>query len=145
MSALAKAAPVAVRLGLTHVSVGPIGTCFRAFAWSSATAGPVAVSAGSAYEHAVDHARAYVAVDPASRVLDLPDGPGDLDGRGLVHVDRRPGGRLEVMHESASGGSFALLRDYDKSQLKRALLFALEVLPHYANPKGASRLGRVPL
>jgi hypothetical protein len=95
------------------------------------------------YERAVDHARAYAAVNPAGRVLDLPDGLGDVDGRGLVHVELRDGNKLEVLHENSSGNSFATLRLYDAKDNKRPLLFAVEVLPQYGNPRGASRLGRV--
>jgi hypothetical protein len=143
MSALSKAAPIAVQLGLVHVSVGPVSSGHCAFAWSSATRGPVPICGVCDYERAVDHARAYVAVDPAGRVLDLPDGLGDVEGRGLVHVELRDNNKLEVLHESSSGNSFATLRLYDAKDRKRALLFAVEVLPQYGNPRGASRLGRV--
>lgn len=143
MSAKSLAGPVAVRCGFTHVSVGAISTGHCAFAWSPATDGPVPISGITDYERAVDYARAYVATDAGSRVLDLPEGLGDIDGRGLVHVEPREGGKLEVLHESSSGNSFATLRLYDIADRKRALLFAVDVLPQYGNPRGASRLGRV--
>lgn len=144
-AAIKTAAPAAVRIGFSHVSVGPIGGGFAMIVWSSMT-GPTPMCAARDYEGAVDHARAFVAIDPKTRVLDLPSGMGQFDGRGLVHVDRRDDGYLEVMQESASGNSFALLRRYRAPERKRALLFALEVSGEYTNGKGqASRLGRVPV
>lgn len=137
--------PAAVRLGLTHVSVGFVDGGWAPLMWSASTNGPCPLSSIGSYDAAVDRARAYGAIDPANRVLDLPRGLGEIDGRGLVHVDRRDDGTLEVMHESASGTSFATLRTYDGPARKRALLFALDVLAQYPNPKGASRLVRVPL
>lgn len=143
MSRISSAAPIAVRCGLCHVSVGPVSNGFVAVIWSPATKGPHPISPILSYESAVDSARAYAAIDPTVRILDLPDGLGEVEGRGLVHVDRRDGDKLEVLHESSSGASFATLRFYDAKDRKRALLFALEVLDRYGNSKGASRLGRV--
>lgn len=137
------ARPIAVRLGLTLVSVSRSRQGWAACMWSRATKGPVPLSQPTTYEAAVDRARAYVAIDPTVRVLDLPLGVGDVEGRGLVHLDLRDSGEIEVMHESASGNSFATLRTYPKEDRKRACLFALDVLATYSNPKGASRLGRV--
>lgn len=142
MSARSKAAPLAVRLGLAHVGVARFSEGWAAMMWTHA-AGPQPISGMVDYETAVDRARAYAAIDPIGRVLDLPDGLGEVEGRGLVHLDRRDDGRLEVMHESASGNSFATLRFYQGPERKRALLFALDVLAQYQNPRGASRLGRV--
>ncbi len=139
------AAPVAVRIGFAHVSVAPVAGGWVMVVWSAMT-GPTPMCAVRDYEGAVDQARAYVAIEPINRILDLPDGVGEMDGRGLVHVDRRDDGWLEIMHESASGNSFALLRRYAGPDRKRAMLFALEALGEYTNGKGkASRLDRVPL
>ncbi|WP_346031853.1 hypothetical protein [Erythrobacter westpacificensis] len=90
----------------------------------------------------MDHARAFVALRPLRCVLDLPDGLGDLEGRGLIHVEANDKA-IEVVHESASGSSFAILHRFMLGNEKRALLFALDKLPEYPNRKGASRLGRV--
>ncbi|TCJ38825.1 hypothetical protein [Parafrankia sp. BMG5.11] len=145
MSAHVLTLPAAVRLGFTHVCVAPVSSGWAAMMWAK-TGGPYGLSAALDYEGAVDRARAYVAVDPATRVLDVPAGQGEMDGRGLVHVDRRDDGCLEVTQESASGNSFALLRRYRAPDRKRAMLFAVEVLAQYTNGKGQpSRLGRVPL
>lgn len=145
MSAKTLAAPIAVRLGLTHISVAPLSGGFAMVAWSAATNGPRPLCGARDYEGAVDQARAYAAIDPLRSILELPDGEGQVDGRGLVHVDRRDDGSLEVMQESASGNSFALLRRFRAPERKRALLFALEMLGEYTNGRNqASRLGRLP-
>jgi hypothetical protein len=79
-------------------------------------------------------------------MLDLPDGVGQVDGRGFVHVDRREDGMLEVMHQSASGNSLATLGRYAGPDRKRAMLFAVDVLAQYTNGRDqASRLGRLPV
>ncbi|RIV83367.1 hypothetical protein [Aurantiacibacter zhengii] len=90
----------------------------------------------------MDHARAFVALRPLRCVLDLPNGLGDMEGRGLIHVEAR-GAAVEIVHESASGSSFAILHRFMLGNEKRALLFALDKLTEYPNRKGASRLGRV--
>jgi hypothetical protein len=123
------------------VSVGFLGDGWSAVSWSPKN-GPDLLCLPRPYELAVDHARAYVALRPLSRILDLPNGLGDLEGRGRIHVEAN-GDEVEVIHESASGTSFAILYRFMKGNEKRALLFALDKLPEYPNRKGASRLGRV--
>ena len=140
-SAIDAARPTAVRCGLTHMSVAPLGDGWSAVSWSPKS-GPDPLCLPRPYELAVDHARAYVALRPLRRILDLPNGLGDLEGRDRIHVETN-GDAVEVVHESASGSSFAILHSFMKGNEKRALLFALDKLPEHPNRKGASRLGRV--
>lgn len=58
---------------------------------------------------------------------------------GLIHVFSR-GDHLELMHESASGTSFATLAIFQVDQRGEAIGAALEALPTYA----PCRLGEVP-
>lgn len=132
---------IIVRLGLFRVSVEPSGDGWAAVC--SSKSGQFAICTPRDYEGAVDRAKGYAILDPRC-VLDLQDGEGDTDGRGAIHIHRRDYG-LEVLHESASGGSFATLRVYKPDEGKRAVLFALDKLPEYRNPRGASRLGEVVL
>jgi hypothetical protein len=133
--------PIAVRLGLTHVTVIHNGSGWCAALWSPNSGGQRQLGLASDYERAIDQARAYAAIDPDKRIL--PDGLGELDGRALVHVEQRYGDKLEVLHESSSGNSFAMLRLYNIADRKPATLFAVDGLPQYGNSRGASRLGRV--
>lgn len=134
--------PLAVRLGLFHVSVEPSGDGWIATCWSQ-KAGQWAICTPRDYEAAVDRAKGYSALDPRC-VLSLPDGEGEREGRGAIHVHRREFG-LEVMHESASGSSWATLRVYQPDETKRAVLFALDKLTEYHNAGAASRLGELVL
>jgi hypothetical protein len=135
--------PIAVRLGLTLVSVQRSREGWTPIAWSPVMDEPSPIFTPADYETAVDHALAYAALRPSQRVLSLPLGRGDAEGRGRVHVLPSSGGKLEVLHESASGNSFGSLASYPAGDGKRALRFALGQLVAFANPMGASRLGDV--
>src|SRR5690606_9097480 len=87
------AAPIAVRMGLTHVSVAEASCGWVALAWSG-PAGPYAISPIVGLPEAEDQARAYASL-ASDRVLDLPDWRGIPDGVGLIHVDRREDGAIE--------------------------------------------------
>jgi hypothetical protein len=58
---------------------------------------------------------------------------------GLIHVLPQGGG-LEVLHESASGSSFATLARFGADEREQAVQAALDALPTYAPCK----LGEIP-
>jgi hypothetical protein len=58
---------------------------------------------------------------------------------GLIHVLPLDDGSLEVIHESASGESFACLGRFPADDRDTAVRFALDSLPTYS----PARLGRV--
>ena len=51
---------------------------------------------------------------------------------GLIHVLRHEDGRFEVLHESASGESFALLALFDADERDAAVKAAVDAPPTYA-------------
>lgn len=74
-----------------------------------------------------------------SNVVPLRGNSTRRQSHGLIHVLANEDG-LEVHHESASGGSFALLARFGLNERETALRAALDALPTYA----PCRLGEVP-
>lgn len=136
-AAIAQARPVAVRIGLTHVSVvrGASGWC--AVAWSPASDGPFLLTGWGDLAKAIDEARAYAALSP-DRLLYLDGVPDPGGDGGLIHVRRTTDG-LEVHHQ-ARGGSWGYLRLFALADEKRAVRFALTACGEYS-----SRLGHIEL
>ena len=51
---------------------------------------------------------------------------------GRMHIQRTGDGMLDVIHESASGSSFAILRCFAADKRDDAVSFALREMPRYA-------------
>ena len=122
--------PIATTVGATHVSVAQTLNAWAVMAWSR-DAGPQMLGRPVSYAEAKDRAKAYA--DRTGAVLDLPE------GFGLIHVNRRSDGQLEVLHESRTGESYSSLRTFGPHERDEAVRFALAALPQYQ----PCRLGEV--
>ena len=124
-------APLAVRMGATHVSIAQVADGdWVVMAWSQDSGRPRMVSMPRPYQEATERARGYCATLPGA-VLDLPK------SFGMIHVYRNATG-YEVLHEG-SAGSFGNLGNFGPDDRDAAVAHALSRLGVYA----PCRLGAV--
>lgn len=123
--------PIAAAVGGTHVSLAQCAKGDWAVMVWERKEGPRMVGRPTSYSTAVKAATALA--ERLGAIVDLPE------GFGLMHVQRSPDGELHVLHESPSGGSFALLKVFGPHEREDAVLFAMSRLYHYQ----PCRLGEV--
>ena len=115
--------PLAVQMGVEHVSVAQCSSGWAAMVWRDET-GPQMLFKPTDYGKAISEARGYA--HRSGAVLDLPD------AFGLIHVRRTDNNWLEVLHESRSGESFATLALFPPHDRDAAVRFALRRLHVHA-------------